>query len=284
MVNLELYRTFIAIYREGTISKAAIAVDVTQPAASQQLASLEKSLKTKLFERTPRRMVPTDIGHELYTKISDSFDWIDQVSKNFSDVSDKQTLFTIGVPLEFYHDRLIQQVHSLPFRCHFVFGSTTELATKLEENRLDAMIATHKITASSVTHHDIFTESFWLVAPKELDIPKEYSRSWLIKQRWISYDAKLSIIRKYFQSTYNIKPAIAPTLISPNLHAILKAVESGVGMSVLPDYICKKSVDEGQVILVDKPTPAISNHLYFIYKNIKKESLLVKEFLNMLYS
>ncbi len=284
MVNLELYRTFIAIYREGTISKAAIAVDITQPAASQQLASLEKSLKTKLFERTPRQMVPTDMGHELYTKISDSFDWIDQVSKNFSDISDKQTLFTIGVPLEFYHDKLIQVAKALPFRSHFVFGSTTELATKLEENRLDAMIATHKITARSITHHDIFTESFWLVAPNDLDIPKEYSRSWLVKQRWISYDAKLSIIRKYFQSIYNIKPAIAPALISPNLHAILKSVEGGIGMSILPDYICERAVAEGRVILVHQPSPAITNHLYFIHKNIKKESLLVKEFLNMIYS
>ncbi len=284
MVNFDLYRTFIAIYREGTISKAAIAVEITQPAASQQLANLEKSLKTKLFERTPRRMVPTDMGHELYTKISDSFDWIDHVSKNFSNMNDKQTLFTIGVPLEFYHNNLVKHMQDLPFRCHFTFGTTTELATKLEENRLNAMIATHKITVSNVIHHDIFTESFWLVAPKELEIPKEYSRSWLIKQCWISYDAKLSIIRKYFKSIYNIKPAIAPTLIIPNLHAILKSIEAGIGMSVLPDYICEKAVDEGRVRLVHKPNPAITNNLYFIYKNIKKESLLVKEFLNMLYS
>ncbi len=282
MVNLELYRTFISIYREGTISKAAISVEITQPAASQQLASLEKSLKTKLFERTPRQMVPTDMGHELYTKISDSFDWIDQVSKNFSHTSDKQTLFTIGTPLEFYHDRLLPLLTSLPFRCHFVFGSTQALAQMLEDNRLDAMIATHKIRTPNLIHHDIFTESFWLVAPNDLEIPKNYSRSWLIKQRWISYDAKLSIIRKYFKTIYNIKPAIAPILITPNLHTILKSVENGIGMSVLPDYICKNSIIEKRVTLVHKPKIAISNTLYFVYKSMKKESLLVKEFLKHL--
>jgi len=281
MVNLELYRIFISIYREGTISKAAISVDITQPAASQQIAALEKTLKTKLFERTPRRMVPTNNGHELYTKISDSFDWIAQVSQDFILTDNKQTLFTIGVPLEFYEQELIRKIRNLPFRCNFIFGTTIELARKFEDAQIDAMIATHKINISGVTHEKIFTEEFWLIAPKELDIPSSYSRSWLIKQRWIAYDAKLSIIRKYFKMTYNIKPAISPSLISPNLHAILKSIESGVGMSVLPDYICKEAISECKVKLVHKPTEPITNELYFVYKSIKQDTILVKGFRNL---
>ena len=283
MVNLELYRTFIAIYREGTISKAAISVDVTQPAASQQLASLEKTLKIKLFERTPRRMIPTNAGHELYTKISDSFDWIQQVSQEFISSVSKQTLFTVGVPLEFYHDILIPRIKTLPFRLSFVFGTTVELRKKLEEAQIDAMIATHKITMSSVIHEAIFTEDFWLVSPKDLKVPENYSRSWLMKQKWISYDAKLSIIRKYFKTIYNIKPAIAPTLISPNLHSILKGVEEGIGVSILPDYICKESVFEGKILLLHKHEVPITNTLYFVYKNARKESVLVKEFLKLFH-
>jgi len=284
MVNLELYRTFIAIYREGTISKAAISVDVTQPAASQQLASLEKTLKIKLFERTPRKMVPTNSGHELYTKISDSFDWIDQVSQNFIHHDNKQTLFAIGVPLEFYYEKLIYMIDKLPFRCHFVFGTTVELARLFEEAQIDVMIATHKIMVPSIVHHTIMTEEFWLVAPKDLEIPKNYSRSWLIKQKWLSYDAKLPIIRKYFQNIYNIKPAIAPTLITANLHTILKGVENGIGLSVLPDYICKNAINEGKVALVHKPEVPITNTLYFVYKSVKKESVLVKQFLEIFTS
>ncbi len=281
MVNLELYRTFIAIYREGTISKAAISVDITQPAASQQLASLEKILKIKLFERTPRKMVPTNLGHELYTKISDSFDWIAHVSEDFTKADKKQTLFTIGVPLEFYQDKLIQKVQDFPFRLSLIYGTTAALARKFHEAKIDAMIATHKITMPSVTHHPIFSESFWLVAPANMEIPSNLSRSWIIKQKWISYDAKLSIIRKYFQATYNIKPAIAPTLISPNLHAILKSVEEGLGISVLPDYLCENSLKERKIILLDKPNPPITNQLYFVYKTNHRESLLVKSILKI---
>jgi len=281
MINLELYRIFIAIYREGTISKAAISIDITQPAASQQLASLEKILKRQLFERTPRKMVPTNSGHELYTKIADSFDWIVHIGEDFASKDKKQTLFTIGVPLEFYHDRLIYAIKNLPFRLSLVFGTTVELARKLEKAKLDAMIATHKSTIPSVTHHTIFTESFYLLAPINMEIPVDYSRSWLIKQKWISYDAKLSIIRKYFQATYNIKPAISPTLICPNLHAILKNIEEGLGISVLPDYLCEKSLKEEKIVLLDKPNPPITNQLYFVYKTKHRESLLVKSVLKV---
>ncbi len=279
MINLELYRTFIAIYREGTISKAAISIDVTQPAASQQLAMLEKRLEIRLFERTPRKMMPTDAGHELYTKISDSFDWIEQVSQDFILDDHKQTLFVIGVPLEFYQERLIHKLKALTFRCHFVFGTTVELSKSLEERQIDAMISTQKSTVPVTMQHEIFTEHFWLVAPKEMVVPKEYSRSWLIQQKWISYDARLSIIRRYFQMIYDIRPAISPILITPDLHAILKGVEAGVAMSVLPDYICKKSVDEGKIALVHKPEVPISNTLYFVYKSQRKDSVLVRQFL-----
>ncbi|MCH9812712.1 MAG: LysR family transcriptional regulator [Epsilonproteobacteria bacterium] len=284
MINLELYRTFIAIYREGTISKAAIAVDITQPAASQQLASLEKSLKVKLFERTPRRMVPSDAGHELYTKISDSFDWIDHVSQAFTLEDKKQTLFTIGVPLEYYHDKLIDKLQKFPFRLSIVFGTTAELARKFEKAKIDAMIATHKITMHGTIHVDIFTESFYVVAPKEMQVPKTPSKHWLMKQNWISYDAKLSIIRKYFLNTFQVKPSIAPILISPNLHTILKSVEAGVGLSVLPDYICENALKEERIALVDKPQKPITNRLYFVYKKVHSESLLVKSFLNTFQS
>ncbi len=281
MVSMELYRTFIAIYREGTISKAAISIDVTQPAASQQLALLEKQLQIKLFERTPRKMLPTDSGHELYTKISDSFDWINHVSEDFVKQDVKQSLFHIGVPLEFCMQELVPKVKSLPFRISFIFGSTKELENLLKKGEIEMMIATYKNTLSGMCYHDIFEENFWLVSATTQVIPEQYSRSWIIKQKWVSYDTKLSIIRRYFQQRYGIKPAISPQIILPNLHAMLLAVKEGIGMSVLPDYICQEAVDSGDIQIVDAQKD-ITNVLYLVCKEDNKEKFFVKSFLKIL--
>ena len=111
MVNIELYRNFIAIYRAGTISKAAVLCDITQPAASQQLASLERSLNVKLFERTPREMVATNDGHELYTKVADSFDRLDFVSQDFIlQRQEEEALLRIGVSLSFFTNVIASKV------------------------------------------------------------------------------------------------------------------------------------------------------------------------------
>ena len=44
MVNLEWYRSFIAVIRAGTVSGAAQSLHLTQPAVSQHIAALESAL------------------------------------------------------------------------------------------------------------------------------------------------------------------------------------------------------------------------------------------------
>ncbi len=64
---MELYqlKTFVAIAREGSLSRAAERVFTSAPAVSAQLKALEDELGVKLFERTPRGMTPTEAGLSL---------------------------------------------------------------------------------------------------------------------------------------------------------------------------------------------------------------------------
>lgn len=57
---------FIAIAREGNITKAAEALYITQPTLSRQLGILENELGVQLFERGHRKMILTDKGKLLY--------------------------------------------------------------------------------------------------------------------------------------------------------------------------------------------------------------------------
>jgi len=66
MVDFEWYRSFIAVYRSGTVTGAAKARLLTQPAISQHIAALESASGHALFQRTPRKMIPTEHGKVLY--------------------------------------------------------------------------------------------------------------------------------------------------------------------------------------------------------------------------
>ena len=65
-MDLRQIEYFAALYDERSITKAARRLNVVQPALSMQISRLERTFKTKLFERTSRGVIPTDIGHTFY--------------------------------------------------------------------------------------------------------------------------------------------------------------------------------------------------------------------------
>lgn len=60
-----LYRTFLAVLRLGSLSKAAASLGLTQPSAGRQIAALEHSLGAVLFTRGPRGLAPTQAAMAL---------------------------------------------------------------------------------------------------------------------------------------------------------------------------------------------------------------------------
>jgi len=63
--NPELYRVFCQVARDGSLTKAAENLFITQPAVSQSMKQLESLLDTDLFIRTGRGMVLTEAGRDL---------------------------------------------------------------------------------------------------------------------------------------------------------------------------------------------------------------------------
>lgn len=57
---------FVALYEEGSMTRAANRLNVVQPAVSMQIAKLERDLDQQLFERRSKAMVPTVAGRTLY--------------------------------------------------------------------------------------------------------------------------------------------------------------------------------------------------------------------------
>ena len=65
MVNLELYRVFYTVAKCGSLTKAAEALYISQPAVSQSIKQLENQLGVSLFNRTHRGMELSATGGKL---------------------------------------------------------------------------------------------------------------------------------------------------------------------------------------------------------------------------
>jgi len=68
---LQVLRSFQEAARQGSFSRAAEALNVTQSAISQQIRHLEQEVGTLLFQRTGRQVTLTDFGR-VYLKLIDA--------------------------------------------------------------------------------------------------------------------------------------------------------------------------------------------------------------------
>ena len=69
-VDLNLFKIFDIIYREGSITKAAEILGITQPAVSNSLSRLRMLFDDELFTRTNRGMKPTSLSQNIYPGIT----------------------------------------------------------------------------------------------------------------------------------------------------------------------------------------------------------------------
>ena len=74
-INFELYKVFYEVANEGSISKGADKLMISQPAVSQSIQTLENELGGKLFTRTPKGVVLTNEGEELYKYIKEGMSY-----------------------------------------------------------------------------------------------------------------------------------------------------------------------------------------------------------------
>ncbi|MCO5118100.1 MAG: LysR family transcriptional regulator [Burkholderiaceae bacterium] len=64
-IDWTLYRTFLGVLREGSLSGAARTLGITQPTAGRHVAALERALRVVLFTRSPSGLQPTEAALAL---------------------------------------------------------------------------------------------------------------------------------------------------------------------------------------------------------------------------
>lgn len=80
---------FVTVAREGSFTKAAAVLGVTQSALSQTIRALEERLQIRLLTRTTRSVSPTPAGERLMNAIGHRFDEIEAELDALTDLRDK---------------------------------------------------------------------------------------------------------------------------------------------------------------------------------------------------
>ncbi len=264
MANFEWYRSFVAIYRHGSISAASQFRHMTQPALSQHLAALEAEIGEPLFHRTPRQMVPTERGRLLYGQVVQAVDRLEKVSADFLHPS--SPLLRIGGPAEWIHECLIPRLPESPYLLSFTFGETKPLIQALKNSEIDLLVATQQQAASGIVFARLATETFRLVGnrplPPEAEDAGEDVRERLERLDWIAYAPELPIIRRFWFTAFGERCTLNPKITVPDLRVIKSLVVRGYGVSVLPDYLVAEELERGLLHELWRAPRAVRNDLW----------------------
>lgn len=83
-INFELYKVFHEVATAKSISKAAENLLISQPAVTQSIKTLEDQLGGQLFIRTPKGVILTNEGEELYKYIKEGMNYFINGTNKFS--------------------------------------------------------------------------------------------------------------------------------------------------------------------------------------------------------
>src|SRR5688572_2353214 len=87
--NLNDLVAFVTVAREGSFTRAAAILGVTQSALSQAIKALEARLEIRLLTRTTRSVSPTAAGERLLKAIGHRFDEIEAELDAITELRDK---------------------------------------------------------------------------------------------------------------------------------------------------------------------------------------------------
>ncbi len=84
------WKLFVDASELGSLSKVASTYGTSQPLISRRISELERQCGGRLFERTGRGVVLTDLGHRIATKVRSWMESTDQALENPCTISWKQ--------------------------------------------------------------------------------------------------------------------------------------------------------------------------------------------------
>ena len=91
-INFEYYKVFYVIAKNKNITKAANELNISQPAISRMLKTMEEQLNTKLFIRKTKGVMLTQEGNELYNLISNEINNIINAENDFSKLINNKSI------------------------------------------------------------------------------------------------------------------------------------------------------------------------------------------------
>jgi len=283
-------KIFHVVAEAGSFTSATVILNISQSAISRQIQSLEKDLKVQLFERHARGLTLTENGEYVYKTAHEVISKIKEIETSLGDQKNKPTgKLTITTVRSF-------GTHWLTPRIQEFMNLNPEIEVELIFDDKELDLSTRQADIGifmrrpkqlnyiqrklvDINYH-IYGSTKYL---EKYGIPKTIND--LTKHRFISFGKGAP--SPVFNPDWALKLGskdnnkIKPVMKVNSVMGLLLAVESGVGLAALPDYLVSQS---NNVVKVLPKSEGPITEAHFVYPQSLKNIARVQAFKNFLYS
>ena len=296
MVNLEWYRTFKSVYKNGNFSLAAKELFISQPAVSQQIVMLEAHVGYKLFNRKSKGVEPTEYAMLLNNLIIDALDRLENVENGFrAKAFNANRLLSVGISKHLMSTIGSALLAKFEF-IDFTFDSNDGLFDLVNSKKLDFAIMTKKYDTFDTIQKKVGDIKQVIVGSTNIELitaklnlkAKDYSaiENWLNDQKWYSHDAGISHIKLFWLHVFAKKrPSMVPNYIIPSEYEMLEILSKNTGLAVTWNINAKNFIIEKKLQLIwnskEMPNTEVfllsgkNNNLSNFFQEISEELKLV---------
>ncbi len=283
-------RVFHAAAEAGSFTHAAERLNLSQSAISRQVSALEHDIGVPLFHRHARGLVLTEQGELLYRTAHDVLMQLDTVRSQLLETTEKPSgvlriTTTVGLGAGWLTQRVQEFLDLYPEVQVQLLLANEEL--DLTMRQADCAIRLRQPQQPDLIQRRLFTVHLHVyAAPAYLDRHgKPSTVEDLAHHRLVTFGEPVPLFLRDLNSlqTFGMPDGSKRTasLQINDLMSIRRAVKTGAGIAMLPDYMVDK--DSGLVqILPEMEVPSFDT--FFVYPEAMKNQAKLKAFRDFLFS
>ena len=281
-------KIFHAVTQAGSFTKAAEVLNLSQSAISRQIQSLEYELKTTLYERHARGLSLTDNGEILYKTANEVISKIKEVESDLMDKKDKPSgKIVVTTVVGFGGIWLTPRIQEFMEKNPDIEVELTVTDQELDLSTREADIAIWMRQPKQLNYiqkklidinYHIYGSSKYL---EKFGVPRTVKD--LDKHNLITYGrgTPSPLSQKEWILKLGTKIKRKSVMKVNNIYALLLAVDSGVGLAALPDYM---TIGKPGLVKVLGEINGPKYEAHFVYPQSLKNVARVKAFRDFIFN
>ncbi len=263
LMDFNQLSSFIQVAQEGSFTRAAEKLFLTQPALSLQIKALETELETPLFERRNRQIFLTEVGRMVLQRGKEILGIVEQIHEDVAAHQGMQTgrvqIGTSDTICLYVLPQLVQSFRTqFPnIDIHLTNKPSDEVATLLKQGAVDFGIVTLPLVDPNLEIQPLAYREDVIICHPAHRLAQRACKTDLLPTELGEYT--LLLLEEGGTSRGLLNQLFVENAISPHvmdlgsIEVIKRYVEIDMGISVVPKVAVKEEVKAGRLHIISVP-------------------------------